>query len=150
MEITTLMLADDAVVVGDKIYVHGGGWNSIRVPALPTKVARMALVIMFRVAYREAMSDHRVNVVLRHEDGGDAVAGIHVAGVLRVGHGPQQGRGDESYVSQALVFEHVELDRPGRYLFDVEVNGERRGQYAFRLLLPPDPSPTQHSERAEG
>src|SRR5712691_1511081 len=112
MKTTTLMLADDAAAVGGKLYVHGGGWDVIHTPTMPATIARIALVITFKVEYDEALADQALVIDLVDEDDQPA-GGVHLRGTLVVGHPPGMRRGEPSFVSQALRFESLMFDHFG-------------------------------------
>ena len=130
------MLADDATAIGGKLYVHGGGWDIVHATAVPTTVARMALVLTIKVEYDEALKDQSLTIDLVDEDDQPA-AGVRIEGVLRVGHPPDSRPGEPTYVSQALRFEAIKLDRIGRYHFRVFVGGEDApfASIPFRLSM---------------
>jgi hypothetical protein len=137
MDVTTLMLADDAAVLGGKLYVHGGGWDWVQVAAMPTTIARMALVVTFRVEYGEALTDHKLVIDLVDED--DQVTGdVRVEGTLTVGHPPGLRRGEASFVSQALRFEGLRFDHFAGYRFRIFLNDQEPAlaSMPFRLARP--------------
>jgi hypothetical protein len=142
VEATVLMLADDAAAIGGKLYVHGGGWDTIHTPAMPATIARIALVLTVQVEYDEALRDQPLRIDLVDED--DQPQGdVRAEGVLRVGHPPDSRPGEPTFVSQALRFESVRFDHAGRYRFRVFL-GEAETPLAslpFRLsvLHPPTP-----------
>jgi hypothetical protein len=138
VETTTLMLADDAIVAGGKLYVHGGGWDVIQLATMPATVARLALVITFRVEYDEALTDQTLVIDLVDEDDQPA-AGVHLQGILAVGHPPGVRRGAPSFASQALRFESLQFDHFGGYRFRVFLNDQESplASLPFRLVQPP-------------
>lgn len=126
------MLADDAAEAGGKLYVHGGAWDRIQTSTLPTTIARMALVIAFSVDYNEALKDHPILIDLVDDDD-KAAGGIHLSGVIKVGHPPGIQRGDPTSVAQVIRLENLFLDRLGGYRFRVFDGDELLASARFQL-----------------
>jgi hypothetical protein len=57
MHLTSAMLADAAVVERGKLYVHGGGWDSISVDVFPAAHPTLAVVLIVQLEYFEAERD---------------------------------------------------------------------------------------------
>jgi hypothetical protein len=47
--VTTFLVADHAEAVNGKLYVSGGGWDTIGVPESPTQHPHMALAAVLRI-----------------------------------------------------------------------------------------------------
>ena len=132
VEVTTALLADAATVENGKLYVHGGGWSVINTRELPVTHASMALALIFRVEYSEALSDHAISIELLDED--DQAIGARVDGVIHVGHPPRTRPGTPAFVPQAIRFNLLRFEREGGYRFRVSVSGEEIASVPFRLL----------------
>lgn len=64
MEVDTFLLADGAHAVGGKLYVLGGGWNTISVAEFPT-THQSSLALALRVAWEETNQRHTISVEQR-------------------------------------------------------------------------------------
>lgn len=131
MQLTTAILADDAAVLEGKLYVFGGGWDSIQVAAVPTMVARVALALVVRVEYSEALRDIPISIELLDED--DHPLGPRVEGVLNVGHAPRTRPGTPAFASQALRFEGLRIEAFGGYRFRVSSDDVELASVPFRV-----------------
>src|SRR5437660_1761291 len=111
------MLADDAAVLDGKLYVFGGGWDSVQVASVPVTLARVALALVVRVEYNEALRDLPIQIELLDED--DQRLGPPIQGFLNAGHAPRTRPGTPVFVPQALRFENLRIEAPGGYRFRV-------------------------------
>ncbi|HEX6262417.1 MAG TPA: hypothetical protein VF097_06175 [Actinomycetota bacterium] len=132
MEVTTAMLADAATVENGKLYVHGGAWSVINVRELPVTHPSMALALVFRVEYTEALEDHPIVIELLDED--DQPVGPRIDGIIHVGHPPRMPPGTPSFVPQAIRFNNIRLEREGGYRFRVTVRDDEVASVQFRVL----------------
>jgi hypothetical protein len=117
MEATTAMLADAASVERGKLFVHGGGWDTIDVAAIPATHPTMALVLVFRIDYDEALADIPILIELLDED--DKPRELRVEGRINAGHPPRLRRGMPTFHPLALTFNMLTFDHEGGYRFKV-------------------------------
>lgn len=113
------MLADAAQQVGGKLYILGGAWDRLTVPNFPAQVPTMALVVVLRVEYSEALDQHQLEVELTL-DGKPRPA--KAGGHFTTGHAPGQVRGTPSSVPLALTFNNLIFEVPGRYEWVIRVD----------------------------
>jgi hypothetical protein len=137
VKVTTAMLADAASVENGKLYVHGGGWSVINAAQLPVAHPTMALALVFRVEYTEALEDLPVTIDLLDED--DHPLGPRVEGIIHIGHPPRTRPGTPAFVPQAIRFNMVQFEREGGYRFRVMVREEEVASVPFRVSLQPRP-----------
>jgi hypothetical protein len=123
MELITAMLADGAHQAGPagKLYVLGGQWDRLVVPALPAQHPTMAVVLVVRLEYSEALDRHQIEVELRL-DGEPKGAKAIVA--VTTGHSPGQSRGTPSFVPLALTFNNLTFEQSGRYDWVISIDDE--------------------------
>ena len=114
---TTAMLADAASVESGKVFVHGGGWDTIYAAAIPTTHPTMALVLIFQINYDEALSDIPIVIELLDED--DKPLELRVEGKISAGHPPRLQRGAPTFHPLALTFNMLTFDHEGSYRFKV-------------------------------
>ncbi|HEX3959789.1 MAG TPA: hypothetical protein VHZ03_24675 [Trebonia sp.] len=144
MQLTTAMLADGAHVAGGKLYILGGQWDRVGGVVFPLQHPSMAVVLVIKVDYDEALTQHRLNVALMLD--GEPV-GPSATGEMATGHAPGQARGAPGFVSVALPFNNVTFEAPGRYEWVVTVDDEPIGQLPIevvRVNLPGYPSTAPH------
>ncbi len=117
MEATTAMLADAASVERGKLFIHGGGWDTIDVAAVPSTHPTMALVLIFRIEYDEALADIPIVIELLDED--DKPLDLRLEGKINAGHPPRLRRGMPTFHPLALTFNMLAFERAGGYRFKV-------------------------------
>jgi hypothetical protein len=111
MKVTTMMLADAARAVEQKLYVFGGGWDRIWTQAFPTTHPSLALALVFQVEYSEALIDHQVDVTL--EKDGEVIIRGQID--FHTGHAPRSTRGAPTFVPYTITYNMLQFDEPGRY-----------------------------------
>jgi hypothetical protein len=132
MEATSAMLADAASVSGGKLYVHGGAWDRLTVQGLPATHPSLALVLVLRIEYSEALRDIHVRVQLLDED--DNSVGPTVDGTINVGHPPGTRPGTPAFVPHTLTFNGLEFRRTGGYRFKVMEGDRELASVPFQVV----------------
>jgi hypothetical protein len=122
MDVTTAMLADAASVEDGKLFVHGGAWDVIDVHNTPAVHPTLALVLVFRIPYDEALADIPIVIELLDED--DQPAGPRMEGAINAGHPPRTRRGTPNFYPLQLTFNMLEFGHEGGYRFKV-TSGDR-------------------------
>jgi hypothetical protein len=122
MDVTTAMLADAASVESGKLFIHGGAWDTIDVGSVPAMQPTMALALVFRIEYDEALADIPIVIELLDED--DHPLGPRIEGVINAGHPPRTRRGTPTFQPLAMTFNMIPFDHEGGYRFKVS-SGER-------------------------
>ena len=123
MELTTAMVADGAqqIAPGGKLYILGGQWDRLVVPAFPAQHPTMSVVIVLRVEYSEALDPHQIDVELTLD--GES-KNVKAAGQFTTGHTPGQVRGTPSFVPIALPFNNLVFEVAGRYEWVIRVDDQ--------------------------
>lgn len=126
------MLADGAQQgPSGKLYILGGQWDRLTVPSFPAQHPTMALVLVMRVEYSEALDHHQLEVELTLDgQGKDAKATAQFV----TGHAPGQVRGTPSFVPLALTFNNLLFEIPGRYEWVIRADGEVRGRVPIEVV----------------
>ena len=136
MEVDLALLADAATVDASGKLNILGIFDRISASGFPAQHPHVSLVLRFGASLNEA-GDHKVEIVLRDPDGGEVV---RLDGDIKVGLGPP-ATGGRIRVPQVINMERLVFQRPGRYSFDVGVDGEH--QVSVPLYLhdagPPGP-----------
>src|SRR2546425_619094 len=117
MEVKVALLADGANVSREGKLNLLGIFDTLFARSFPTTHPQMQLVIRFEAAAREAGSTRQVEVQLVAGDGSIL---FRLPGALTV---QPHGLGDAIRMDHVLTLNHVQFERPGRYRFDVLVDG---------------------------
>ena len=118
MDVDLALLADAATVDGSGKLNILGVFDRLGTSSFPARHPRMALVLRFAAGLNEA-GVHDVGIVLRDPDGEEVV---RLTGEMQLDPGP--GAMTEGIrVPHVLYMDGLIFARPGRYAFDVEVDG---------------------------
>jgi hypothetical protein len=132
MELTTAMLADGAQQApSGKLYVLGGQWDRLTVPNFPAQHPTLAIVLVLRVEYSEALDQHQLEVELTLDG---AAKDSKATAQFVTGHAPGQVRGTPSFVPLALTFNNLVFEMPGRYEWVVRADGEVCGRVPIEVV----------------
>ncbi|TMB17132.1 MAG: hypothetical protein E6J59_17265 [Deltaproteobacteria bacterium] len=118
MEVKLALLADGANVSREGKLNLFGIFDTLFARSFPTTHPQMQLVIRFEAAAEEANTTRQVEIQLVASDGGIL---FRLPGALTV---QQRGLGDAIRMDHVLTLNHVQFERPGRYRFDVLVDGQ--------------------------
>lgn len=119
------MLADAAQALDGKLYIHGGGWDTITAKSFPTFHPSMALALLFRVEYHEAPG--QLPLRIRLVDADEQEERISMGGSVNVGHAPGSIKGEPSFVPFTLTIPSLRFDEPASYSFKVSGGDEWLG-----------------------
>lgn len=135
MDVSAALLADAARVADGKLYVHGGGWDRITASTFPSRHLSMAVALIFRVQYDEALTGQPVSISIHTEDGKQITP--PVTHEVSAGHPPGTLRGAPSFVAYTLTMNLVEFEQPGAYYVLVMHKEHEMTRIPFTLQLPP-------------
>ena len=131
MKLTAALLADAARVESGKLYVHGGGWDVLWSPTAPATHPSMALVLLFRFEFSDALENTPVTIELLDDD--NARMPFRLEEQLNVGHPAGSARGSAIFVPQAITISQLVLPKYGGYEFRVTSRQDELASVPFRL-----------------
>lgn len=142
MRLQSAMLADAAQVQGGKLFVMGGGFDTISARKLPVVHRSLSLAMVAEIEPDERQRDLELVIRLIDEDGHPAgavnpqgqVVGLEAKGKLRVGSPPNLPPGSSSIVPIATPFYNVHLPHAKGYAFAVVYGGEELARVRFRVV----------------
>ena len=132
MKLTSAMLADAAQVQSGKLFVLGGGFDTISVRKLPATHRSLSLAMVAEVGPDERQQDLELLVHLVDEDG--AEVGVTAKGKLRVGAPPNLPPGSPSIVPIVSPFHNVTFPEAKGYAFVISMNGTELTRVKFRVV----------------
>jgi hypothetical protein len=135
MKLTSAMLADAAQVQSGKLFVLGGGFDTISVRTLPATHRSLSLAMVAEVGPDERQQDLELLVQLVDEDG--AEVGVTAKGKLRVGAPPNLPPGSPSIVPIVSPFHNVTFPEAKGYAFVISMNGTELTRVKFRVVEVP-------------
>lgn len=137
MRITSAMLADSAQVHAGKLFVLGGGFDTIRTRTVPAVHKALAVVMIAEVTPGERETNLAIEVTLMDED--MQPLGPRASGNLRVGDTPSHRPGQSSVVPLAIPFFDLRFPREQGYVFRVSHQEEELTRIPFTVLVVPPP-----------
>jgi len=130
MEVEWLILADAAQVVGGKLFLLGGGWETLMVASgFPTQ-QHAAVAASFRVPWNETNQRHYIQVEVVDEAGNEA---LRLQAQVEVGR-PAGVPGGCDQRAQIALNGIVPIKRPGTYVVIARVEGVEQKRVAFRVI----------------
>jgi Family of unknown function (DUF6941) len=135
MNLAVAMLADAARVEGGKLYVLGGGFDTVFAQSYPVTHPSLAVVLLLMVEWNEALDPIQLDIALLDED--DNRLGPGSGGIINVGHPPTNVPGMPISVPLQSTFPLLQFGAPGAYRFRIQANGHDVGSIRFRVAPMP-------------
>ncbi len=128
MEIDLALIADAATVDSSGKLNILGIFDRIATIGFPAQHPHVSLVLRFVASMKEA-GRHTLEIRLRDEEGEEV---MKVGGDFQIGPGPAIS-GGQMRIPQVINIDRLLFPRPGRYGFDVLVDGDH--QVSIPLIL---------------
>lgn len=128
-----LILADAAHVVGNKLYLVGGGWDVLTVNTEFPVDQIIGIASSFAVPWNETNQPHLAEISIIDEDGNAPMAKI--AHQFEVGRPPGMpaGSSQRTQVAGTLV---LRLSHAGNYSIRCQIDSEEQHQRALFRVVP--------------
>lgn len=133
-----LILADWAEVLNGKIYLQGGGWDTLHAASSFPVLRNVGVGVGIAVPWDRTNEKYTVDLRIVYEDAQSEVAAVR--GELETGRPPGVPPGQEQLVLLALNAP-LQLPGPGIYLVTAVIDGIERRRRAFRVVEPFQPLP---------
>ena len=128
----TAMLADSAQVQSGKLFVLGGGFDTISAKKLPVIHRHLTVAMVAEIDPDERHRDLEIALRLIDEDGVDM--GVEAKGKLRVGAPPNLPPGSSSIVPIVSPFHSIEFPDAKGYAFVVTFEDQELERIRFRVV----------------
>ena len=130
MEVEWLILADAAQVVGGKLYLLGGGWETLMVASgFPTQ-QNASVAASFRVPWSETNQRHYIQIEIVDESGSEV---LQLQAQVEVGRPAGTPSGCDQR-AQVAINGLVPIKRPGTYAVIARVEGVEQKRVEFRVI----------------
>jgi hypothetical protein len=139
MEVEWLILADAAQVVGNKLYLMGGGWDKLTVNSAFPADQRCALSLSLRVAWNETNQKHNFEVEIISEDSvtEQPRSLMKAGGQFEIGRPPGISPGQDQRFQVALDMT-LKIDGPGTKSVVARVEGQEMRRLSFNVIQGPN------------
>jgi len=135
MEIEWLILADSAQVVGNKLYLLGGGWDAIMVhKGFPVNQG-LSIAVSIKVPWNSTNQKHNFEIEIVGEDPQteEQKSMAKMGGQFEVGRPPGIPQGEDQRIQMAMNLE-LPLDAPGSKTVLARIDGEEARRTQFRVV----------------
>jgi hypothetical protein len=132
MELEWLILADYAQVVGNKLYLMGGGWDVLTVSSGFPVQQHCAVAASFKVPWNETNERQNIEIDILGDDGENIAT---VRGQVEVGRpaGIIPGADQRTQIAAELG---LNIGRAGTYCVVARIGESERGRVLFRVVEP--------------
>jgi hypothetical protein len=137
MDVEWIILADAAEVVNNKLYLIGGGWETLTINARLPSSYPCAVAVAFSVPWNETNEQHNIAIEIQDQDGGELV---NVEGQIEVGRPPGIPRGNAQRVQMAIKV-GLPLQQPGAHFVIASVEGQELRRIVFDVVPGPNYAP---------
>ncbi len=133
------LLADAVQAAQGKLYVLGGGWDTLFVPEFPARHASLGIGIRVRVPWSWTEQTVMIAVDLHDEDGGRVLPtgpllhGVRVARPVGIPEGTDVG------LVRAFTFNNIVFPAEGAYSFVISLNDRLSDRLRFAVRRRPQP-----------
>lgn len=128
MDVDLALLADAATIDASGKLNILGVFDRLSVASFPTRHPRLSLVLRFSAGVGE-VGRHRIGIALKGPDGKEVV---RIDGEMHLGPGPSTA-GGAVLVPHVLNMDGLVFPSPGRYFFDVHVDGEHHASIPLAI-----------------
>lgn len=125
------MLADGVQAVAGKLYVIGGGWDTLFVRSFPARHPTLGIGIRLRIPWSWSGDSFTLSVDLVDEDGRDLFQGRKLSQLIRFRRPVDLPVGADVGLVRAFTFSNLPLTRPGGYAFRILVDDQEVSRLRF-------------------
>lgn len=127
------MVADAVQVAQGKLFVLGGGWNTLLVRSFPAKHPVMAVAVLVKVPW--SWAERVITIELDLEDGdGARLFPTSIRQRLTVNKPPGMPHGSDIVVPRSFTISNLVLRQPGGYSFIVSIDGRVAERVRFNAV----------------
>jgi len=138
MKADYMVLADAASAAEGKLYLHGAGWDEIVTSEFPATLTG-GLGILLRIPWGETNEPHNIELDLQDADGQSVLPPPGAfRGSVNVGRSAQLEAGSDQVVPIAIALNGTKIERPGRYVITLQLDGHEASRASFRVKRAPE------------
>lgn len=133
MDVEWIILADAAEAVNNKLYLIGGGWETLTIDSQLPVHYPCAIAVAFSVPWNETNQQHNIEIAIDDQDGAQL---LKVEGQVEVGRPPGIPLGQAQRVQMAVRLA-LPLQRMGTYSIVVRIEGQETRRVPFNVVAGP-------------
>ncbi len=131
------LLADAVQVVHGKLYLLGGGWDSLFVPGFPARYPSLGVGLRVRVPWSWTDRVLVIGVDLQDEDGQRILPTKPLKQGVRVARPEGIPEGTDVGLARSFTFNNLTFPAEGAYSFVVSLNDETASRLRFSVRSRP-------------
>lgn len=131
------LLADSIQAVRGKLFVLGGGWDTLWVPRLPARHPSMAIGLRLRVPVLWHSETLSLSVELQDEDGKALLPRPLTHGIKLPSDAPQSPGATDFGLVRSFTFNNLQFESEGAYSFVISVDDEPVSRIRFTVRMRP-------------
>lgn len=138
MEVEWLILADSAQVVGNKLYLLGGGWDLLTVNTGFPVEQRCAIAVSVKVPWNETNQKHTFEIEVAEEAPGTEAPRslLKAGGQFEIGRPPGIPLGSDQRVQLAINM-NLKIETPGTKVVIARIEGQEMRRINFNVVPGP-------------
>lgn len=137
------LLADSVQAVRGKLFVLGGGWDTLWVRRLPARHPSLAIGLRLRVPVSWKSENITLSVELQDQDGKPMLPRPLSHEIKLPSNPPQSPSTTDFGLIRSFTFNNLQFDREGAYSFVISVDGEPVSRLRFTVRARPEASSTE-------
>lgn len=126
------LLADAIQAVGGKLYVLGGGWDTLWVRSFPVRHPSLAIGVRLRVPTSWGEEDLKLSVELQDADGGRVLPQV-LSQVIKLPSRPPLSGAADFGIIRSFTFNNLTFRSEGSYSFVISVDDEPVSRLRFSV-----------------
>lgn len=131
------LLADAVQAVRGKLFILGGGWDTLWVPRFPARHPSLAIGLRLRVPVSWAREELNLSVELQDADGHPVLPKPLAHDVRLPAPGRQPSNATDFGVVRSFTFNNLVFQSQGSYSFVISVDGEPVSRLRFTVRARP-------------
>jgi hypothetical protein len=132
-EIEVAILADAVQAVAGKLFVLGGGWDTLYAARFPARHPSLGIGVRVRVPWPQIENEFTLSVDLVDEDGHSVFGDKNITQTFRAGRPRGLPDGVDVGVVRALTINGLVFPSEGGYSFVVSIDGVEAQRISFRV-----------------
>ncbi|HSL25063.1 MAG TPA: hypothetical protein VLA54_02190 [Acidimicrobiia bacterium] len=126
------LLADAVQAVQGKLFILGGGWDTLYVSSFPARHPAMAIALRVKVPWSSSSQQIKIGVELQDADGASLLPGGQVVHTVAVPRRNEMERADTGLV-RSFTLANLTFEKAGDYSFVISVDDQVAERLRFMV-----------------
>jgi hypothetical protein len=131
------LLADAVQVLQGKLYVLGGGWNTLFVVEFPARHPSVGVGLRVRVPWSWTEQPLRIGIDLQDEDGARMLPGPPISQTVKVSRPQGMPDGSDVVLARSFTFNNLVFPKSGSFSFVISLDDVPADRLRFTVLERP-------------